>query len=309
MMPQRLTARMRCQLSSGPKLLLSGPMPALFIRISVPPNCFRTAASSAATCSKRLTSTSAVMTSAAPPFATDDNCVAASASRPAPISAMQTFMPRPANRVAAARPMPEAPPVITATLWADMAACGMGGFLRTQIRLDYSSARYALATMHEGAWEVFSRYRPLRSTRAPLRTPDLVAQRLQLSAHRLCGVALDLAVARDQREAERRQHRAAAVLAAGLPLDGGLAADAVDLVDQVPRPLVGHVHGAAGGRDRAAFIDVLQQRDFSRSDPPFRIEIDTDAEGGKRFRFLHGGIQLTNCRLWLFQTNRVTLRV
>ena len=29
---------MRCQFSSGPKLLLSGPMPALFIRMSVPPN-------------------------------------------------------------------------------------------------------------------------------------------------------------------------------------------------------------------------------------------------------------------------------
>jgi hypothetical protein len=27
---------MRCQFSNGPKLLLSGPMPALFIRISVP---------------------------------------------------------------------------------------------------------------------------------------------------------------------------------------------------------------------------------------------------------------------------------
>ena len=47
MTPHRLTARMRCQFSSGPKLLLSGPMPALFIRMSVPPNRFCTAASSA----------------------------------------------------------------------------------------------------------------------------------------------------------------------------------------------------------------------------------------------------------------------
>ena len=74
MTPHRLTARMRCQFSSGRKLLLSGPMPALFIRISVPPNRFCTAASRPATSSKRLTSTAAVMTSAAPPFATDASC-------------------------------------------------------------------------------------------------------------------------------------------------------------------------------------------------------------------------------------------
>ena len=124
MTPHRLTASMRCQFSSGPKLLLSGPMPALFIRMSVPPNRFCTAASSPATSSKRLTSTAAVMTSAAPPLATDASVAAASASRSAPISAMQTFMPRPAKRVAAASPMPEAPPVMTATLFGDMAGWG-----------------------------------------------------------------------------------------------------------------------------------------------------------------------------------------
>src|SRR5947207_3246862 len=107
-----------------------------------------------------------------------------------------------------------------------MAVWGMGTFLRTQIRLDHSSAQYAPATMHEGAWELFS-HGPLRSTRALLRSPDVAAQRLQLLARRAGRVAFDLAVARDQRGAERRQYRAAAVLAAGLPLDGGLAADAV----------------------------------------------------------------------------------
>ena len=115
---------MRCQFSSGPKLLLSGPMPALFIRISVPPNRFCTAACSPATSSKRLTSTEAVMTSAAPPFAADASVAAAPARRSSPISAMQTFMPRPAKRVAAASPMPEAPPVMTATLFGDMAGWG-----------------------------------------------------------------------------------------------------------------------------------------------------------------------------------------
>ena len=115
---------MRCQFSSGPKLLLSGPMPALFIRMSVPPNRFCTAASRPATSSKRLTSTAAVITSAAPPLATDASVAAASASRSSPISAIQTFMPRLAKRVAAASPMPEAPPVMTATLFGDMAGWG-----------------------------------------------------------------------------------------------------------------------------------------------------------------------------------------
>jgi hypothetical protein len=33
-------------------------------------------------------------------------------------------MPSLANRIAAARPMPDAPPVMTATLLGDMAGCG-----------------------------------------------------------------------------------------------------------------------------------------------------------------------------------------
>jgi hypothetical protein len=37
---------------------------------------------------------------------------------------MQTFMPKLANRNAAASPMPDAPPVITATLLGEKAACG-----------------------------------------------------------------------------------------------------------------------------------------------------------------------------------------
>jgi len=38
---------------------------------------------------------------------------------------MQTFMPIPAKCIAAANPMPEAPQVITATLFGDMAGWGM----------------------------------------------------------------------------------------------------------------------------------------------------------------------------------------
>ncbi|MGY4422770.1 hypothetical protein ACVWY2_005219 [Bradyrhizobium sp. JR6.1] len=115
MTPHRLTPRMRCQLSAGPNIALPGWMPALFIRMSVPPNFFATAASRLATSSARLTSTAAVMMSAAPPGAADDSLAAAAFSLSSPRSAMQTFMPASANRVAAASPMPDAPPVITAT--------------------------------------------------------------------------------------------------------------------------------------------------------------------------------------------------
>src|SRR5258708_35192666 len=52
--------------------------------------------------------------------------------------------------------------------------------------------------------------------RAFPRASDIRPQRQQLLAHRARSVPFDLAVARDQRDAERRQHRAAAILAAGL---------------------------------------------------------------------------------------------
>jgi aldehyde dehydrogenase (NAD+) len=92
----------------------------------------------------------------------------------------------------------------------------------------------------------------------PLRLADVAAQRGEFLAH--CGrcVTLDLAVARDQRVSERRQRGAAAVLAAGLALHRRLAADAVDLVDEIPGTLVRHVHGAAGRRDRTELADFLQ---------------------------------------------------
>src|SRR5882757_657029 len=155
--------------------------------------------------------------------------------------------------------------------------CGFAALLTMREEGRHPEER-ALARVSKDVWRTRS-----CSTRALFRAADLAAQCLQLLACRAGRVAFDLAVTFDQRETERGQRCAAAILAAGLPLDGGLAADAVDLVDQVPRPLVGHVHRTARGRDRTAFIDVLQQRDFSRPDPALRIEIDTDAEGGKRF--------------------------
>src|SRR6185437_2400470 len=72
----------------------------------------------------RLTSTAAVMTFAELP-ATCANLASACFSRSPPRSAMQIFMPALAKRVAAASPMPEAPPVTTATLLGDIAAMGI----------------------------------------------------------------------------------------------------------------------------------------------------------------------------------------
>src|SRR5882757_7181051 len=122
--PQRLTANTRCQFSSGPNIFAPGEIPALFIRMSVPPNRFCTAPSSSVTSSMRLTSTVAVMILAPPAGEADDSFVSASLRRSVPTSAMQTFKPSAAKRIAAASPMPEAPPVITATLSFVMAGWG-----------------------------------------------------------------------------------------------------------------------------------------------------------------------------------------
>ena len=67
--------------------------------------------------------------------------------------------------------------------------------------------------------------------------------------------ALNLPVARNERMAERRKDRAAPVLAADSPLDGGAPTDAIDLVHQMPGLLISHLHRAAGGRDRTVGIN------------------------------------------------------
>ena len=120
------------------------------------------------------------------------------------------------------------------------------------------------------------------ATCCPLRPADVGAKRLQFLAHRTGSITLDLAVTRDQRGSEWRQRRSAPVFAAGLPLHGWLAADAVDLVHKVPSPLVGHVHCAAAGRNRSELLNFLQQLDLARPDPALRIEVDTQAQCGQR---------------------------
>src|SRR5262249_17285471 len=109
------------------------------------------------------------------------------------------------------------------------------------------------------------------------RASDIGPQRLQILPDGARGVALDLAVARNQRGAEGGQHRAAAIPAAGLARNCSMAADAVDFLDQVPGPLVGHVHRPSRGRDVAEVPDVLQQLNLARPDPLLGIKIDAKA--------------------------------
>ena len=111
---------------------------------------------------------------------------------------------------------------------------------------------------------------------------DICTQGLKLFARRALGRALDLPIPGYQRLTKRSQHGAAAVLAAGLPLDRGLLADAIDFIDQIPCPLVGHVHGPPGRGNRTAAVDVFEQQDFARTDPSLRIEIDPNAERWQR---------------------------
>ena len=76
------------------------------------------------------------------------------------------------------------------------------------------------------------------------------------------------------------------VLAAGLPRDDGLLADA----HQIPGALVGHVHRAASRRNRTELLDFLQQLDFPRPDPILSIEVDSNAQLWKRL-----GALAANC--------------
>jgi hypothetical protein len=79
------------------------------------------------------------------------------------MSAMQTFMPKRAKRMAAASPMPDAPPVMTATLLADiaewaladrgLAEWGMGFSCLVEERQQCGAA---LSGISEAAWAIFA---------------------------------------------------------------------------------------------------------------------------------------------------------
>src|SRR5215467_6841282 len=85
--------------------------PAAVIRMSMPPNSAAARAAIASTCAGSDTSTA--IAAARPPAA--EISPATASAWPASMSATRTDAPSPANRIAAARPMPEPPPVTTAT--------------------------------------------------------------------------------------------------------------------------------------------------------------------------------------------------
>src|SRR5262245_7987531 len=85
--------------------------PAAVIRMSMPPNSATARAAIASTCAGSDTSTASA--AARPPAA--EISPATAPALPASMSATRTHAPSLANRIAAARPMPEPPPVTTAT--------------------------------------------------------------------------------------------------------------------------------------------------------------------------------------------------
>jgi len=90
--------------------------------------------------------------------------------------------------------------------------------------------------------------------------------------------AFDLSKARNQRHAERRERGTAAALAAFPWLNGCAFADTIDLVHEVPRVPVGHIHRPACGGNRATRTNILKQLDFAGSDAPLRVKIDAKAQ-------------------------------
>src|SRR6266487_892496 len=85
--------------------------PAAVIRMSMPPNSAAARPAMASTCAGA--DTSIAIAAARPPAA--EISPATASAWPAAMSATRTQAPSPANRIAAARPMPEPPPVTTAT--------------------------------------------------------------------------------------------------------------------------------------------------------------------------------------------------
>src|SRR5260221_9167357 len=67
---------------------------------------------------------------------------------------------------------------------------------------------------------------------------DIGPQRDEMLAGRTCRIPFDHSVAINKRLPKWRQYSSTTILAASLSLDGGMATNPVDLVDQIPRPLV-----------------------------------------------------------------------
>jgi hypothetical protein len=167
-------------------------MPALFISTSTSPKRPRTACSRRVTSSRRLTSVTDVITPAAPSGAALANAAAALDNLSSLTSAIQTRMPRLAKCVAAASPMPEAPPVITATELFVKAGWDTGRTPELQweasIAADAIGRRPRYSQRHiVSATARLSRARPCG--RYPSATPSNVCASPSLRCVRWCGSA------------------------------------------------------------------------------------------------------------------------
>src|SRR4029453_10463102 len=134
MTPKRFTARTHSKSSSGSSAMGSPrlPTPALLQTRWTSPKCSNAVAARAATSASMLTSVGTVSTSAPPRLSAS----LARCRTGRSMSASTSLMPSAAKRWAMASPMPDAPPVMTATLpsrssmvtaWAPLQAQEVGG--------------------------------------------------------------------------------------------------------------------------------------------------------------------------------------
>src|SRR5262245_8374073 len=95
---------------------------------------------------------------------------------------------------------------------------------------------------------------------------------------RLRSRAYDSPATGDNLQAGLGQSRATASLPSSLAVEHGLAEQLVQLFDEHPGMLVGHVHLSRGGRNRAEGGYFLQQLDLTRTDSPVRVEVDSQTQ-------------------------------
>src|SRR5262245_15258942 len=109
-------------------------------------------------------------------------------------------------------------------------------------------------------------------------SPQLATQRAQVSSDRAGRARLNAAITLQHFHAESGQHRAAALGAAFGRLDQRLGEIAVHRLDQAPGACVAHPHAPAGGGDRAAVADVLEELGLAGTEGYAPAQDDAQAE-------------------------------
>src|SRR5216683_7578797 len=106
------------------------------------------------------------------------------------------------------------------------------------------------------------------------RASNFGLQRLKLLVRCIRRGTFDPSVPSNERRAEGCEYCPAAVFASGLPLNRSMPADAIDLINQVPCALVGHIHRAPRRRNRTTCLDLFEQLNLAGPDSAFRIKIN-----------------------------------